>query len=295
MSMRSALAGGTMTVALVAALGNPAAQDAAAEDGASTLLRTVTGVPSWEVPGGAGGDIVAGVVLRLAVLGVLAMGLSAVAGRARARGPAFLAGWGGFVVAGAAAAAAAYTWTVAVVLPGGTLGDIGQDGLVAAADAGAGFGLWTGWLVGLAVAVATRPERSDTFDELAAGSPGRGRVTGPPEPWWAPTATVDEAGHTAMRPGPTVFPPGGMPPVAAGTDETAPVPTRADETAPVAARADETAPVPTRADETAPVPTRADETAPVATPSGQPPTDPDPDATGVMPDATSDPTTRFPA
>jgi hypothetical protein len=275
MSMRAALAGGVMTVALVAALGNPAAQDAAAEDGASTLLRTVTGVPSWEVPGGAEGDVVGGVVLRLAVLAVLAVGLSAVAGRARARGPAFLAGWGGFVVAGAAAAATAYTWTVAVVLPGGALGDVEQDGLVAAADAGAGFGLWTGWLVGLAVAVATRPERSDPFDELAARTPRRDRITGPPEPWWAPTAAVDADGRTAMRPGPTVFPPGGMPPVVAGADRTARVPTRADETAPVPAGADETTPVPA--------------------PSGQPPTDPDPDATSVMPEATSDPTTRFPA
>lgn len=262
-----------MTVVLVAALGNPPAQDAAAEDGASTLLRTVTGVPSWEVPGGAEGDIVAGVVLRLAVLAVLAVGLSAVAGRARARGPAFLAGWGGFVVAGAAAAATAYTWTVAVVLPGGTLGDVGQDGLVAAADAGAGFGLWTGWLVGLAVAVTIRPERRDPFEDLAAVTPGRGRITDPPEPWWAPTATVGQDGRAAVRPGPTVFPPGGLPPVVAGADETAPVPARTGETIPVPAGADET----------------------VAAPSGRPPTDPDPDATTVMPEATSDPTTQFPA
>ena len=47
-----------MTVALAAALGSPAAHDAAAEDGASVLVRSVTGVPSWEVPGDAGGDIV---------------------------------------------------------------------------------------------------------------------------------------------------------------------------------------------------------------------------------------------
>src|SRR5918994_278799 len=150
MSMRSALAGGVMTAALAAALGSPAAQDAAAEDGASVLVRTVTGVPSWEIPGDAGGDVVGGIVLRLAVLVVVTMALCSAAGRARRRGPA--------------------------VLPGG-FGDLRQDAMVAAANDGAAFGLWTGWLVGLAVAVVTRPERTDPFEDLVTDPAPRGRIT----------------------------------------------------------------------------------------------------------------------
>jgi hypothetical protein len=271
MSMRSALAGGVMTVALAAALGSPAAQDAAAEDGASVLVRTVTGVPSWDVPADAGGDIVGGIVLRLAVLVGVTMALCAVAGRARRRGPALLAAWGGLGVAAALAATAAYVYSVTVVLPGG-FGDLRQDAIVAAANDGAAFGLWTGWLVGLAVAVVTRPERTDPFEELATEPAPRGRITDPPAPWWAPTAGVDEDGRATTRPGPTVFPPGGMPPVVTG------VPADPDPT-PV--------PVPDRG--AVPVPDREP--------------DPDPDATSVLPEATdatsvmpeaSDPTTPFP-
>ena len=99
---------------------------------------------------------------------------------------------------------------------------------MAAANDGAAFGLWTGWLVGLAVAVVTRPERTDPFEELATGPAPRGRITDPPAPWWAPTAGVDEDGRATTRPGPTVFPPGGMPPVVTGVPDdrqaTVPVP-----------------------------------------------------------------------
>ena len=254
-----------MTVALAAALGSPAAQDAAAEDGASVLVRTVTGVPSWEVPGDAGGDIVGGIVLRLAVLVVVSMALCAVAGRARRRGPAFLAAWGGLGVAAALAAAAAYVYSVTVVLPGG-FGDLRQDAIVAAANDGAAFGLWTGWLVGLAVAVVTRPERTDPFEDLATEPAPRGRITDPPAPWWAPTAGVDEDGRATTRPGPSVFPPGGMPPVVTGVpDDADPAP------APV--------PVPDRG--AVPVPDR------------DPEADPDPDATSVLPEA-NDATTVMP-
>jgi hypothetical protein len=250
MSTRSALAGGAVTVAIVAALGNPAAQDAAAEEGASVLLRTVAGVPGWDVPDGAGGDVVGGVVLRLAVL----------------------AGWGALVVAGAVAAAVAYAYAVTVILPGGTFGDLDGDGLVAAANDGAAFGLWAGWLVGLAVAIATRPERAEVFDEPAAVPAHAGRITDPPAPWWAPTSTVDENGRTTTRPGPTVFPPGGMPPVVAGVDDP---PNPRPATAPATASA----------------------------PGPHPEPEPDPDATAVIPDAsdttlipdaTPDPTTPFP-
>jgi hypothetical protein len=264
MSTRSALAGGAVTVAIVVALGNPAAQDAAGEDGASVLLRTVAGVPAWDVPGGAGRDVVGGVVLRLAVLIVMAAGLCALAGRARARGPAVLAGWGALVVAGAGAAAVAYAYTVTVVLPGGTVGDLDGDGIVAAANDGAAFGLWAGWLVGLAVAIAGRPERAEVFDGPEAVPARSGRITDPPAPWWAPTSSVDESGRTTTRPGPTVFPPGGMPPVVAGGDDT---PSRQ----PVTATAPEVVPDP---DATSVIPEASDPTA-------------------VIPEASPDPTTPF--
>jgi len=228
MSTRSALAGAAATVVLAGVLGSPAAQDRAAEDGAPLLTRTVTALPSWDVPDGSPARLVWAIVLRLGVLLLVALGLSAVAGRSRSRSAALLAGWGGLVVAAGLAGAVGYVYTVAVVLDGGTLGDVTGDGVVAAVNAGIGFGAWTGWVVGLAVALATRTEPAEVFAAgdytveypapaapAAAGTPRR--ITDPPAPWWAPTATIGDGG-TGARPGPSVFPAGGMPPVVAGVE-----------------------------------------------------------------------------
>jgi len=299
MSTRSALAGAAATAVLVGVLGSPAAQDAAADSGSPLLTRTVTVFPSWEVPDGAPASLVWGIVLRLAVLLLAVLGLSAVAGRARRRGAAFLAGWGALVVAAGLAAAVGYIYTVAVVLDGGTLGDVTGDGVVGAVNAGVAFGAWTGCLVGLAVALATRTEPADVFDaDLlaadataqyavpgAAGGSGR-RITDPPAPWWAPTSTTGEGG-AAVRPGPTVFPPGGMPPVVAGGEPGEPLP--------VPAPAPRPAPDPDATRELTPASGDPHPSDPDATQAvGIPPAGEDPDATTTIPETAPDPTREMP-
>ena len=317
MSTRSALAGAAATVVLAGVLGSPAAQDRAAEDGAPLLTRTVTALPSWDVPDGAPARLVWGIVFRLGVLLVMALGLCAVAGRSRSRSAALLAGWGGLVVAAGLAGAVGFVYTVAVVLDGGTLGDVTGDGVVAAVNSGIGFGAWTGWVVGLAVAMATRTQPAELFaaDDYtmeypaaaapAAAGPPR-RITDPPAPWWAPTAAIGDSGPAA-RPGPSVFPAGGMPPVVAGVEPGEPMQVTPPAPAP---------PRPTGPDEGAtrelttasgdPHPSDPDATQavgiPEAAPEPAPPVD-DPDATTAMaddPDATTtmaevpDPTREMP-
>ncbi len=169
MSTRPALAGAAATAVLAGVLGSPAAQDAASRDGAPLLTRTVTALPSWEVPDGAPASLVWGIVLRLAVLLLVALGLCAVAGRSRSRSAALLAGWGALVVAAGLAGVAGYLYGVAVVVEGASLGDVTGDGVVGAVNAGIGFGAWTGWLVGLAVALATRTEPAFVFADETAG------------------------------------------------------------------------------------------------------------------------------
>jgi hypothetical protein len=160
--------------------------------------------------------------------------LCAAAGRARSRAAAGLAGWGALVVGAALAGAAAHVYEVAVVVEGRTDGAAYVDGLTRAVNNGAAFAAWTGWLVGLVVAVAARPTRaavpvpaSDAGRRpavpgagagAAAGVGPAGRIAEPPPPWWAPTQAG--SGDAAVRPGPSAFPPGGM----TRTGPAAPVP-----------------------------------------------------------------------
>jgi hypothetical protein len=305
MSTRSALAGVAATVVLVGVLGSPAAQDKAADNGAALLTRTVTALPSWDVPDGAPASLVWGIALRLAVLLLVALGLCAVAGRSRSRGAAFLAGWGALVVAAGLAGAVGAVHTVAVVLDGGTLGDVTGDVVVAGVNSGIGFGAWTGWLVGLAVAIAIRTEPAEVFAEdytmaypahaapAPAGTPRR--ITDPPPPWWAPTVTAGDDG-TVTRPGPTVFPAGGMPPVVAGAEPGEPLHVASPTPAPAPPPPpDEGA---TRELTTAsgdPHPSDPDATQAVGIPDTAPAAEPDdPDATTTIPEATTDPTREMP-
>jgi hypothetical protein len=304
MSTRSALAGAAATVVLAGVLGSPAAQDKAADDGAPLLTRTVTALPSWDVPDGAPARLVWGIVVRLAVLLVMALGLCALAGRSQNRGAAFLAGWGGLVVAAGLAGAVGAVYTVAVVLDGGTLGDVTGDGLVAGVNTGIGFGAWTGWLVGLAVAIATRTEPAEVFAEdytveypaHAAAAPAGipRRITDPPPPWWAPTVTAGDSGGTVMRPGPSVFPAGGMPPVVGGAEPGEPLQVAPLTPAPARPR-DEGA---TRELTTAsgdPHPSDPDATQAVGIPDTAPASEAEnPDATTTIPEATTDPTREMP-
>jgi hypothetical protein len=222
MSVRTALVGAATTVILVAGLGSPPAQDAARDADASALLHTVTVIPSWDIAD-APGDVIGGVAIRLGTLVVLAALLSGLAGRRGARGPALLAGWAALLVAAAVANAAAFVYTAAVVLDGDVPGKY-MDNLVVAANTGAAFALWTGWLVGLAVALATPAYRPTAATEGWTPIPPP-RISDPPPPWWAPTTTAGPEGEATVRPGPSVFEPDrarpreAMRPVVAGIDD----------------------------------------------------------------------------
>jgi hypothetical protein len=138
-----------------------------------------------------------GVVVKLAVLLTAVAVLTALVGRGSRRS-AFLAGWASLVVAGALAGAVDFAYRDAVLGPLPNPFDTSYfDGLVAAANNGAAFGLWTGWLVGAAVAVTVRvPLRAALPAGVATGpiarSPGGGLLTPPvtpPAPWWAADAS----------------------------------------------------------------------------------------------------------
>jgi hypothetical protein len=217
MSTRSALAGAFTTAALVAALGSPAAVEAGRDAESRTLGLTLTAFADWDVAG-LPGEVVGGVALRLVVALVLVTLLCALAGRSRSRAAAFVAGWGALVVAAAVAAAAASAYDAGVVLDRRMSGPSFVDRIVGSTNDAAAFGLWTGWLVGVAVAVATRPAPATagvpeyaaraTAIPASSGSPAPSRhIAEPPPPWWAPTRSGESGG--ALRPGPSVFLPGG--------------------------------------------------------------------------------------
>jgi hypothetical protein len=210
MSMRSALAGAVTTAVLIGALGNPAVAEIARDADSEVFAGTITGFADWDVAEGTRGEVVAGIALRLALGLVLATVLCGVAGRSRSRAAGFLGGWGALVVAAGLAGAASHVYVVAVPLDGRSGPGTYLDGLTAAVDAAAAFALWTGWLVGAAVALTTRPARAPTRAPATAtrgGAEPTRRFTEPPPPWWAPTLAGD---GVAVRPGPTVFPPGGL-------------------------------------------------------------------------------------
>ncbi|HEX6419390.1 MAG TPA: hypothetical protein VFZ77_12890 [Acidimicrobiales bacterium] len=208
MPVRSALAGGATTASALAALGSPAAVSAARDLEGDALAATLTGFASWDVADEPA-DVVTTVAIRLGVTVLVAAVLCALAGRSRSRAAALVGGWGAAAVAAAAGGTLAHVHEVAVVLDGRTPGTTYLDGLVRAADAGAAFGVWTGWLVGAAAALATRPAPAAVpFPPPHPAAPtARHPAVEPPPPWWAPTWT---AGDLAVRPGPTAFPPGGL-------------------------------------------------------------------------------------
>ncbi len=198
MSARSAVAGTATVGVLVGVLGSPAVVDAArdlAERHRIPLTATTfTDIPNWDVfDSGTSADVVWGVVLKLAVLFAVAGLLTALAGRASHRS-AFLAGWGSLVVAAGMAGAVDYAYRDAVLGSAPNPFDVSYfDNLLSATNVGAGFGLWTGWLVGAAVAAtASLPVRAVLAPGVATGpiarSPGRAPIT-PPAPWWAADAS----------------------------------------------------------------------------------------------------------
>jgi hypothetical protein len=290
MSLRSALAGASTTAVVVAALGNPAAVDAARDADQQQLAATVVGFANWDVAD-APGDVVGLVALRLGVVIVLAGLLCALVGRSRSRGAAFLGAWGAVGVAAAVAGAASYVYQVPVVLDGNAPAPTYGDGLVQAVNAGAAFALWTGWIVGVVVALVTRPASAvilapeDPYPRTAVadtGQPGGPHIAEPPPPWWAPTHAAD----AGVRPGPTAFPPGGLgAPVVAGAGEPI-APTPAPPAAPPNASHEMTTvsgdPHPSDPDATHPVGLPPDASAGDDEPSAPAVPAADPDATTTM-------------
>jgi hypothetical protein len=183
---------------VVGGLGSPAlvgaAQDLAERHRSPLTAATFTDLPNWDVFGnGTSADVVWGIVLKLTVLFVVVGLLTALAGRASRRA-AFLAGWVSLVVAAGIAGAVHYAYRDAVVgTDGGPFQLSYLDNLLSAANNGAAFGLWTGWLVGAAVAItAALPARAALRPGVATGpiarSPGHPAIT-PPAPWWAADAS----------------------------------------------------------------------------------------------------------
>jgi hypothetical protein len=158
-SARSAVAATATVGVLVGVLGSPALVDAAQElaerHHMPLTAATFTDIPNWDVfDSGTTAEVAWGVVLKLSVLFVTVGLLAALAGRA-SHGAAFLAGWGSLVVAAAMAGAVDFAYRDAVVEPArNPVGVSYFDSLLGATNTGAGYGLWTGWMVGAAVAVA---------------------------------------------------------------------------------------------------------------------------------------------
>lgn len=286
MSVRSALAGAATTVVVAAGLGNPAMVDATRDSDHQALVATIVGFVDWDVAGSSG-EVVGLVAIRIGVLVVAAGLLCGLVGRSRSRAAAWLGAWGAVGVAAALAGAAAYAYEVPVVLDGAAPADTYVDGMVAAVNAGAAFGLWTGWLIGAVVALATRRAPVVAAEPHAPASAvpaaGSAAASEPPPPWWAPTYAAD----AGLRPGPTAFPPSGLGrPVVAGAGE--PGATHHLSTA-----------------SGDPHPSDPDATRPVGLPphlagggdgADEPTVAPDPDATTAMPTESSapDPTAELP-
>src|SRR4029453_757021 len=245
MSARSAVAGTATVGVLVGLLGSPAAvgaaQDLAEQHRLPLAAGAVPDIPAWDVFRDATtADMVWGVVLKLTVLFVVVALLTSLAGRA-SHGAAFLAGWGSLVGAAAVLGSVEDPFDVSPF-----------DSLLGATNVGAGFGLWTGWTVGAAVAVVaavrTRPVLAPgVATGPIARSPGRAPIT-PPAPWWAAdTSPSSPVGYGAASIFPQV-PQEGPPMVAAGATGTRGgrglTPTRATLLARTADDTDGTRPIP---------------------------------------------------
>jgi hypothetical protein len=303
MALRSALAGAITTAGLVAVLGNPAVVDRVTENGDRGLGATLVRFADWDVFS-APGDVVRGAVLRLVVVVLAVALLAALVKRDTPRGAAFLAGWAALVVAAAIAGAANYVYVVEALLDGRTLGPSYVDGLVQEVNGAASFGLWTGWMVGavLAILMVTRPATAPAPAPAPQGTapwgtapwgtappPPADRAYGdPPAPWWAPTR-VDDHG-AVVQPGPSVFPPGGLPHPGPPAEAPAPAPASATTPAPGATHEMTTA-------SGDPHPSDPDATQAVGLPSrpvGETPEPDDPEATTTMDAASPDRTMPIP-
>jgi hypothetical protein len=171
-----------VALVLVVALGSEAARDATVDADEGTLLRSsVLRFPAWgdDVLGGESGTTPS-IIVRVLVLLVMLFLLAAVAGRAGSGGAAFLAGWGAFVISSAVAGAVFFVAADTLAFDGSFesfyAGGDTLDALVTEVNAGAMFGLYTGALVGAAVAltrrtVVARVEMPGATAPYTAGAP----------------------------------------------------------------------------------------------------------------------------
>jgi hypothetical protein len=209
---------------VIGVLGSPAlvseASDLAADHASPVTATTLAGFPNWDVfDSGVDADLIWGVILKLMLMVVATGLLAGVAGRASRRA-GFLAGWASLVVAAGIAGAGYYAYLYAVVFDGrNSQPGSYVDHLVSSANSGAAFGLWTGWIVGAAVAATAQlPAPAAARAPVATGpiarSPGGAPIT-PPAPWWA--ADMSPASPFAVSGGASVF---GVPEAHTGHDPT---------------------------------------------------------------------------
>lgn len=150
-----------ITALLVGGLGNQLVLDQVVEvDGQlQPLLSSLTSFPAWSLDSFGGdsdmvGPIVAKVVLLLVVV-FIGTALSGLAGQSTA---SFLAGWGSVMVSAALAGGVFVAAADAFALDG-ALADAAGGAIplvVGGVNDGVQFGLYTGWLIGLAVVITSR-------------------------------------------------------------------------------------------------------------------------------------------
>lgn len=201
-----------ITALLIAGLGSPPAFDRVAdvEGQARPLLDSLTSFPAWSTDQfGGGSDLVGPIAAKVVLLLVVVFIGAGVTGRVGSATASFLATWG-TVMVGAALAGGVFAAAADAFAFDGTLAD-GAGGaiplVVDGFNGGVQFGLYTGWLVGLATALVARrveDEDDDAPPAMAGSAPGYPTVY-PPLPktseWTGPLTQPVPATGTP-RPGP---------------------------------------------------------------------------------------------
>lgn len=165
-----------ITALLVGGLGSPPAFDRATqvEGQARPLLDSLTSFPAWSTDQlGGGSDMIGPIVTKVVLLLVVVFIGAGITGRVGSATASFLATWG-TVMVGAALAGGVFLAAADAFAFDGTLADGARGAIplvVEGFNGGVQFGLYTGWLVGLATAlVARRLEDDDDAPALMAGS-----------------------------------------------------------------------------------------------------------------------------
>ena len=170
-----------ITALLVAGLGSPPAFDRATEvDGqVQPLLAALTSFPAWSTDQlGGGSDMLGPIATKVVLLLVVVFIGAGITGRVGSATASFLATWCSVMV-GAALAGGVFLAAADAFVHKGVLADeAGGAGplVLGGVDAGVQFGLYTGWLVGLATALMARraddDENEDPPQLMAGSAPG---------------------------------------------------------------------------------------------------------------------------